>query len=119
MVNPRRLAVVAVATVVDWMLAAPRRCTLGREGGLLTPGYLRGLPKYQALVRRTRTSLTIIAVCFLIAVITRPPCRRAATLYVKHDKSASRDIVLCLDSSGSMLPTQIGGPSGRHLPLRG
>ena len=31
--------------------------------------------------------------------------------YVKHDKSASRDIVLCLDSSGSMLPydSKIGG----------
>ena len=31
--------------------------------------------------------------------------------YVKHDKSSSRDIVLCLDSSGSMLPydSKIGG----------
>ena len=34
-----------------------------------------------------------------------------ADRYVKHDKSASRDIVLCLDSSGSMLPydSKIGG----------
>ena len=65
-------------------------------------GYLRGLPKYQALVRRTRASLAMAFVCFLIAVIaTSVSAGAPVDRYVKHDKSASRDIVLCLDASGS------------------
>ena len=92
---PIVLAVVAIATVVGWLLARRAGVRSGKKGWVANTGYLRGLPKYQALVRRTRASLAI-------APVDR---------YVKHDKSASRDIVLCLDSSGSMLPydSKIGG----------
>ena len=62
-------------------------------------------PKYQALVRRTRSSLAMALVCFIIAVIaTSVSAAAPVDRYVKHDKSASRDIVLCLDASASMLP---------------
>ena len=103
---PVVLAVVAIATVVGWLLARRAGVRSGKKGWVANTGYLRGLPKYQALVRRTRASLAMAFVCFLVAVIATPVDR-----YVKHDKSASRDIVLCLDSSGSMLPydSKIGG----------
>ena len=110
--SPVVLAVVAVATVVGWMLARRAGVRSGKKGWVANTGYLRGLPKYQALVRRTRASLAIAFVCFLIAVIaTSVSAGAPVDRYVKHDKSASRDIVLCLDSSGSMLPydSKIGG----------
>ena len=109
---PVVLAVVAVATVVGWMLARRAGVRSGKKGWVANTGYLRGLPKYQALVRRTRASLAIAFVCFLIAVIaTSVSAGAPVDRYVKHDKSPSRDIVLCLDSSGSMLPydSKIGG----------
>ena len=109
---PVVLAVVVVATVVGWMLARRAGVRSGKKGWVANTGYLRGLPKYQALVRRTRASLAIAFVCFLIAVIaTSVSAGAPVDRYVKHDKSASRDIVLCLDSSGSMLPydSKIGG----------
>lgn len=109
---PVVLAVVAVATVVGWMLASRAGVRSGKKGWVANTGYLRGLPKYQALVRRTRASLAMAFVCFLIAVIaTSVSAGAPVDRYVKHDKSASRDIVLCLDSSGSMLPydSKIGG----------
>jgi len=109
---PVVLAVVVIATVVGWMLARRAGVRSGKKGWVANTGYLRGLPKYQALVRRARPSLAMAFVCFLIAVIA-PSVSAGAPVdrYVKHDKSASRDIVLCLDSSGSMLPydSKIGG----------
>ncbi len=102
---PVVLAVVAIATVVGWMLARRAGVRSGKKGWVANTGYLRGLPKYQALVRRTRASLAMAFICFLIAVIaTSVSAGAPVDRYVKHDKSASRDIVLCLDSSGSMLP---------------
>ena len=109
---PVVLAVVVIATVVGWMLAHRAGVRSGKKGWVANTGYLRGLPKYQALVRRTRASLAMAFVCFLIAVIATSVWAGAPVdRYVKHDKSASRDIVLCLDSSGSMLPydSKIGG----------
>ena len=94
------------------MLARRAGVRSGKKGWVANTGYLRGLPKYQALVRRTRASLAMAFVCFLIAVIaTSVSAGAPVDRYVKHDKSASRDIVLCLDSSGSMLPydSKIGG----------
>lgn len=102
---PVVLTVVAIATVVGWMLARRAGVRSGKKGWVANTGYLRGLPKYQALVRRTRASLAMAFICFLIAVIaTSVSAGAPVDRYVKHDKSASRDIVLCLDSSGSMLP---------------
>ena len=109
---PVVLAVVVIATVVGWMLASRAGVRSGKKGWVANTGYLRGLPKYQALVRRTRASLAMAFVCFLIAVIaTSVSAGAPVDRYVKHDKSASRDIVLCLDASGSMLPydSKIGG----------
>ena len=56
-------------------------------------------------MRRTRAALAMAFVCFLVAVIaTSVSAAAPVDTYVKHDKSSSRDIVICLDASGSMLP---------------
>jgi len=102
---PVVLAVVAIATVVGWLLARRAGVRSGKKGWVANTGFLRDLPKYQALVRRTRSSLAMAVVCFLIAVIaTSVSAGAPVDRYMKHDKSSSRDIVLCLDASGSMLP---------------
>ena len=66
---PVVLLVVVVATVVGWMLARRAGERSGKKGWVANTGFLRDLPKYQALVRRTRSSLAMAVVCFLIAVI--------------------------------------------------
>ena len=98
------LAVVA-ATALGWWRARRAGERSGKKGWVANTGFLRGLPKYQALVRRTRASLAMACVCFMIAVIATSVSSGAPVdRYVKHDKSSSRDIVICLDASGSMLP---------------
>lgn len=102
---PLVLVAVAAATGVGWWFARRAGQRSGKKGWVANSGYLRGLPKYQALVRRTRSSLAMALVCFIIAVIaTSVSAAAPVDRYVKHDKSASRDIVLCLDASASMLP---------------
>ena len=99
------LVVVAAATAFGWWFARRGGQRSGRKGWVANTGYLRGLPKYKALVRRTRSSLAMAVVCFLIAVIaTSVSAGAPVDREVKYDKSASRDIVICLDASGSMLP---------------
>ncbi len=99
------LLVVVVATVIGWLLARRAGERSGKKGWVANTGFLRGLPKYQALVRRTRASLSMAVVCFIIAVIAVAVSAGAPVdRYTKYDKSSSRDIVLCLDASGSMLP---------------
>ena len=102
---PVVLLVVVATTVAGWMLARRAGERSGKKGWVANTGFLRDLPKYQALVRRTRSSLAMAVVCFLIAVIaTSVSAGAPVDRYMKHDKSSSRDIVLCLDASGSMLP---------------
>ena len=99
------LLVVVAATVIGWLLARRAGERSGKKGWVANTGFLRGLPKYQALVRRTRASLSMAVVCFIIAVISVAVSAGAPVdRYTKYDKSSSRDIVLCLDASGSMLP---------------
>lgn len=102
---PLVLLVVVGATILGWWLARRAGQRAGKKGWVANSGFVRGLPKYQALVRRTRASLAMAFVCFLIAVIaTSVSASAPVDRYVKYDKSASRDIVLCLDASPSMLP---------------
>ena len=66
---PVVLLVVVATTVAGWMLARRAGERSGKKGWVANTGFLRDLPKYQALVRRTRSSLAMAVVCFLIAVI--------------------------------------------------
>ena len=102
---PLVIVVVAGVTLLGWWRARRAGQSTGRKGWVANSGFVRGLPKYQALVRRTRAALAMAFVCFLVAVIaTSVSAAAPVDTYVKHDKSSSRDIVICLDASGSMLP---------------
>ena len=52
---PLVLVAVAAATGVGWWFARRAGQRSGKKGWVANSGYLRGLPKYQALVRRTRS----------------------------------------------------------------
>ena len=111
---PVVLLVVAAATVLGWMLARRAGERSGKKGWVANTGFLRGLPKYQALVRRTRASLSMAVVCFIIAVIAASVSAGAPVdRYTKYDKSSSRDIVLCLDASGSVTRSSRSFPTSR------
>ena len=102
---PVVLAVVAIATVVGWLLARRAGVRSGKKGW----GCQHGLPARPAEVPGARASHARLAGHSLRLLPDRRHRDlrvggRAVDRYVKHDKSASRDIVLCLDSSGSMLP---------------
>ena len=66
---------------------------------------LRQLPAYVERQRRTRFAVAVLALfavitALAVAITAGAPVKR----HVEHPRLASRDIVLCLDSSGSMLP---------------
>ena len=116
---PVVLLVVVVATVVGWMLARRAGERSGKKGWVANTGFLRDLPKYQALVRRTRSSLAMAVVCFLIAVIaTSVSAGAPVDRYMKHDKSSSRDIVLCLDEIGDSFKQIISHFEGERISLQ-
>ena len=56
---PVVLLVVVATTVAGWMLARRAGERSGKKGWVANTGFLRDLPKYQALVRRTRSSLAM------------------------------------------------------------
>lgn len=66
---------------------------------------IRSLPGYQRILLRNRIGAGALAALLgiftiSIAIVAGAPIDR----HVEHPKLASRDIVLCLDASGSMLP---------------
>jgi hypothetical protein len=97
------LAAVVVALLVWWALDLRRRTPSG-AAYVAHAARLRALPRYRALVRR-RTALgaaislaALVACTGAIVLAGRPQ----ATLRTDQTTS-SRDIMLCLDSSGSMI----------------
>lgn len=99
------IGVVLAATVIGWWLARDAGKRADKKGWVANTGYLRSLPKYQALVRRTRLVFASVVVCFFLTVVAVAISAGAPVdRQVKHDKLSTRDIVLCLDASGSMIP---------------
>lgn len=99
------LAAVLIATAVGWWLRrqGPRRAT--RSGWVANSGHMRSLPRYRILQRRTRIAVIGTGACLLAATgamagVAGSPVDR----HLDDRILASRDIVLCLDASGSMLP---------------
>ncbi|MDN6565853.1 MAG: hypothetical protein L0K65_02225 [Actinomyces sp.] len=99
------VVVVVLAAAAGWWLLRDAGRREGRRGWVANSGYVRDLPKYRALVRRTRWALagTVVAVASLaaaVAVSAGAPVDR----HMEDRRLSSRDIVLCLDASGSMIP---------------
>lgn len=99
------LVVVALATAAGWWVLRDAGRREGRRGWVANSGYVRELPKYRALVRRTRWALvgvvaSLVGLTVAVAVSAGAPVDR----HLEDRRLSSRDIVLCLDASGSMIP---------------
>ncbi len=97
------LVLVAVAVVVAARWGKTR--SMGSVSWLANTAALRTLPAYQNAKRNTRT--TMIAAGLLLTGLTLAAAVSAGAPVDRqnvHPHLASRDIVLCLDASGSMLP---------------
>ena len=98
------LGVIAVAAAFGWWRVGLRLHARERRGWVANTGYVRDLPRYRALMRRTRMAVAGLLAVFCAAAVSlsvvaaNPVDRR-----VDDRRLASRDIVLCLDASGSML----------------
>ncbi|MCU1432703.1 MAG: hypothetical protein JWP95_1808 [Actinotalea sp.] len=97
---------VVAAGVVAWAWRARRRRAVGRPGRWVAntayldavPGVRRALTVYR-LVRGAGVAALVVAVAGAGVLGSRPVEREVTT-----DRIGSRDIVLCLDVSGSMVP---------------
>jgi len=97
------LAVVVVLLLVWWALRRGRSMAPANPAWVAHADRLRALPRYQALVRRH----TAIGICLSIAALIA--CAGAIVLggriqerQTMQQSERSRDIMLCLDASGSM-----------------
>jgi Ca-activated chloride channel homolog len=99
------VAVLAVGAVAWWL--ARRRRARERDRDVLwvaNSGYLAGLPAFTAWVRRYRALQGLTAVALLAAVVgAGAVAARPVETDVVVDRLGTRDIVLCLDVSGSMI----------------
>ncbi len=99
------LLVMILAAVSGWFLLRDAGRRAGRRGWVANSGYVRELPKYRALVRRQRWALLGAVMCVLgLALATSVTAAAPVDRHLEDERLASRDIILCLDASGSMLP---------------
>ena len=98
------LGVIAVAAAFGWWRVGLRLHARERRGWVANTGYVRDLPRYRALMRRTRMAVAgLLAVFCAAAVSLSVVAANPVDRHVDDRRLASRDIVLCLDASGSML----------------
>ena len=97
------IAVVVVLGVLGWF-ARRRRDEEENVRWVANAGYLTSLPSYRTRLRRYRGGLTFMGVVLLAAtVLTGFLAARPVERDVRAEELAYRDIVLCLDVSGSMI----------------
>ncbi|MDO4607209.1 MAG: VWA domain-containing protein [Bowdeniella nasicola] len=95
------LLIALVAWVVIAWLRHPRP---GAQVKIAHSHYIRQLRSYQNVVRFRRTRITLaLLVVFLSAGTAALVAGRPADVFSRSERLASRDIVLCLDVSGSMI----------------
>ncbi|TRW46959.1 vWA domain-containing protein [Georgenia yuyongxinii] len=101
-VVPVVLAAVAVAALAGWLWRRPAR--LSRATWVANSAYLTSLAGYRRRLRVLRGGLALAAAALaLVAVATSALTARPVDRDVRAEVLATRDIVLCLDVSGSMI----------------
>lgn len=96
------LALVVVALLVWWARSPGRRTTTGASY-VAHAARLRSLPRYQALVRRQVAIGACLSAAALVACAgTIVLAGRVEERQTTQQNDRTRDIVLCLDASGSM-----------------
>ncbi|WP_083603091.1 vWA domain-containing protein [Bowdeniella nasicola] len=98
------LAALLIAAIIAGLLAARRRRAQRTAIPVAHTGYLRNLPSFRAVVRARRRRLAIALAAFTLAGLAAAGLAgRPAERHVESERLATRDIVLCLDVSGSMI----------------
>lgn len=101
---PLVLAAVAAAAVAGWLGRRPARGAGRAVTWVANSAYLRALPGYARRLRVLRGGLAVAAAgLVLAAVATAALSARPVDRDVRSEILATRDIVLCLDVSGSMI----------------
>lgn len=98
-------ALVLLAAAVIAVVRLRRRRVPTESDGLLASNTarLRTTPRYQALVRTYTRWLTVQLACLVLALAGAALLlARVATVTVERPEQRNRDVVLCLDVSGSM-----------------
>ena len=96
-------AAVAVTAVGIWLAFRPDPRGKARRRPVANADRLTALPEYQAALRRHRRWLAVAAVAGgTLVVSTAAAAARPAELTTIRPEQRNRDIVLCLDASGSM-----------------
>lgn len=97
------IAIVAFAAAAGWWIVWNRRRRRVDETHVANTGYLETLPSFKKRLAMHRvaalglTSLVGVSTLFTALLAGRP-----VDIYTTNEQMASRDIVLCLDVSGSM-----------------
>lgn len=100
---PVIIAVVLVALVLGWFARSARQ-ERRRVKWVANASYLTSLPSFKARLSRYRVFLLGLAVVLIGAtVVTSVLAARPVDKETRAEELASRDIVLCLDVSGSMI----------------
>lgn len=94
------LVALGVWAVMAWL----RQSRPGTQVKIAHSSYIRQLRSYQSVVRlrRTRIALALLLICLSAGTATLV-AGRPADVFSRSERLASRDIVLCLDVSGSMI----------------
>lgn len=97
------VAAVAVLAVLGWFARRPNR-EVGDVRWVANASYLPTLPSYRSRLSRYRLALIVMGVVLLgSSVMTGVLAARPVERDVRAEELAYRDIVLCLDVSGSMI----------------
>lgn len=93
-----------IATVLlAWVWPRRARRDAGRSAPAAALDRVRRLPAFRALVRRETRSRTLEAACLLIAIVGAALLgSRLVAVGDDADELRNRDVILCLDVSGSM-----------------
>ena len=99
------LLLIAVITAALIFYLSTLRKRRSNVAWLANTEALRTLPAYRAQQRKARTgAITFVGLASVVALAVSIVAGAPVERYAKHPTLASRDIVLCLDASGSMLP---------------
>ncbi len=98
-------AVIVAVGVIGWLVLRGAGRRSGHRGWVANSGYVRDLPKYRTLLRRTRWGVAGTVACLaVVAVAASVSAGAPVDRRLEDRRLSSRDIVLCLDDSGSMIP---------------
>lgn len=97
-------ALVVLGGIAGWFLFRRRR----QKGGhtyVANSAYIFSLPSFARRLTLARiAAMTLVTIVAVSAVVTALLAGRPVDRYLQDERMATRDIVLCLDVSGSMMP---------------